>query len=203
MIKHINNSFEKAEKDISKLDPEILSIEGLTGNKIKHMLNNIIDFSGANHLEIGVNKGATLTASLYKNKPNVSYAIEINTKYNELLSNLKTKFNLNYTYLNEDCFDLDLSKIKEKINVYFFDAEHRYEDHYKSLEYYYPILDDEFIFIVDDWAVETDPYYKNWKQVSIATLDAIKDLNLKITYQITRPRSPGWHQGIWVSLLKK
>ncbi len=202
-IKHVKNSIIAAEINASKLNPEVLALKGQTGVNIKHMLNNIINFKGANHLEIGVNMGATLAASLYKNTPNWSYAVEIDTHHNELLEENKKKFELNYTYLNEDCFNLDLSKIKEKINVYYFDGGHDYEDHYKSLEYYYSVLNDEFIFLVDDWLAENDICYHKWKQVVEGTRDAIRDLNLEILFEKHKPRGQGWHGGIWISVLKK
>jgi hypothetical protein len=178
-------------------------MSGLTTPKIKYLLNNLVNFPEANYLEIGINRGATLAASLYKNNINSSYAIEISTLYNKLLIENKEKFNLNYTYLNEDCFKVDLSKIKNKINIYLFDGEHTYEDHYKSLEYYYSVLDNEFIFIVDDWVNKNDSAYKSWKQVSDATRAVISDLKLNILYEKELLRSEGYHGGFWVSLLKK
>ena len=64
-------------------------------------------------------------------------------------------------------------------------------------------MDDEFIFICDDWLAENDIYYKDWKQVVEATRDAIKDLDLKILYEQHKPRADGWHGGIWIAVLKK
>jgi hypothetical protein len=206
-IIHINKSIENAEQNLSKLTPDSLAVDGQTGLKIRHFLNNVVNFENANYLEIGINRGATLISSLFGNKPNSSYAIEICETYVDEILSLKPRFNIQFNLLNKDCFDLDLSKINNKINVYLYDGDHSYESHYKALEYYYSILDDEFIFLLDDWVSPLDIYYPDWKQVLEATHDVIKHLNLKILFQTSKqritPKKNNWWQGFWITLLKK
>jgi len=149
-IKHIVRSISSAEIGISKLNDSVLSIPGSTGIKIKHLLNNIVNFENSNYLEIGLNQGATLTAALFGNNLNRAYGIEVSEVYIKQILSYKKIFNISFEFLNEDCFRLDLSRIKNKINVYLYDGEHTYEDQYRALEYYYSVLDDEFIFMVDD-----------------------------------------------------
>ena len=165
-------------------------------------MNNLVDFNGCRYLEIGVHQGSTLVAALYGNKPDVAYAIDI--KYEELLGSHKEIFEVEYELIIEDCFKVDLSTIKEKINTYHYDGEHTYEDHYKALEYYYPILDDEFIYIVDDWLPNSSINYQDWKHVQDATYAAIKDLGLTIVrdYHMTAQGPGEYHQGCYVALLK-
>ena len=55
-----------------------------------------------------------------------------------------------------------------------YDGCHSYNSHYNALTYYISVLDDLFIFIVDDW---------NIPRVRDATYRSIKDLNLKILYE--------------------
>ena len=84
-----------------------------------------------------------------------------------------------------------------------YDGYHSYENQYKALEYYYEILDDTFIFIVDDW---------NWENIRNGTLNSIKDLNLKIIHKIeirltqdnqgTSDRN-GYHNGLFIAVLQK
>jgi len=207
-IKHIVRSISSAEIGISKLNDSVLSIPGSTGIKIKHLLNNIVNFENSNYLEIGLNQGATLTAALFGNNLNRAYGIEVSEVYIKQILSYKKIFNISFEFLNEDCFRLDLSRIKNKINVYLYDGEHTYEDQYRALEYYYSVLDDEFIFMVDDWLNEEDRSYHKWKQVPEATRTSIKNLNLKILFEQHKERSKGfqrnaWWGGFWISLLKK
>jgi len=200
---HIIRSMGNAVLNISKLNGEVSGIQGLTGEKIKYFLNNIANFEDVNYLEIGVANGATLTATLFNNNVKSAYAIEINpTVKNQILS-YKKRLNIDFKLFIEDSFKLDLNKIKDKINVYFYDGDHSYESHYKALEYFYPVLDDEFIFMVDNWLDKDDQYFKDWEHVSKATRNAIKDLNLKNQYEHHFPRAYGWHGGFWVALLTK
>lgn len=207
-IKHIENSISKAILGISKLDEKTLSISGWTSNRIKHLLNNIMELPDINYLEIGTFQGATFTSALYNNNLKSAYAIdnwsEFKTPDNlarkAFLENTK---DLKFTYFENDCWKLDLSQIKNKINVYLYDGAHTYEDQYNALKYYYDILDDEFIFIVDDF----DPA-PNWEQVERGTRDSIRDLNLKILYENhlksnSKNDANTWWGGYFVSILKK
>ena len=75
-----------------------------------------------------------------------------------------------------------------------------------TLLHYYDCLDDEFIFIVDDW---------NWQDVRDGTINSIKKLNLKVLYEkevrltfdnshTPEPESINtWWNGIYVAILKK
>jgi len=206
-INHIIDSINKAESNSSKLTSPILSIPGESGKKSKHLLNNLANYPNINHLEIGVKYGATLVPTLFKNKVNSSYAIDIDKRNVQQILSYKEKFNISFNFFNEDCFQLDLSKINNKINLYLFDGDHTYDDHYKSLTYYYPILADEFIFVVDDWLDANDTYFKDWKHIQEATLDAINDLKLNILFQQHKgrinPQIDNWWGGYWISLLKK
>ena len=84
-----------------------------------------------------------------------------------------------------------------------YDGNHIYESQYKALEYYYDVLDDTFIFIVDDW---------NCEHIRNGTLNSIKDLNLKIIHKIeirltedngyTEDKN-GYHNGLFVAVLQK
>jgi len=207
---HIVNSIKNAELNLSKLNNSALGVLGETGLKNRHFLNNLLEFpegNNINYLEIGIKNGATLVSSLYKNKINSAYAVEIDKTNTSSILNLKELFKISFNFLNEDCFKLDLSKITNKINVYLFDGGHTYEDHYMSLKYYYEILDDQFIFIVDDWINSDDKHYMEWKQVSEATLDSISDLKLKISFEDYKkrinPQENNWWGGYWISILKK
>ena len=61
--------------------------------------------------------------------------------------------------IEQDCFKVDISKL-DKFNIFLYDGNHSYESQYKSLEYYYDCLDNEFIFIT------VDPYRDDVEQIN-------------------------------------
>ena len=61
-----------------------------------------------------------------------------------------------------------------KFNIFMYDGNHTYEAHYKVLSYYLDVLDDVFIYIVDDY---------NWLQIRTATQDSIRDTGCEILYE--------------------
>ena len=95
-----------------------------------------------------------------------------------------------------------------KYNVYLFDGPHEEEDQYDGLMYVQPALDDEFIFICDDW---------NWEKVRNGTMNAIKKLNLDVLFSIDikttddnsyppendTKQNSDWHNGYYISVLRK
>lgn len=203
-ITHIKNAIELSL--IDKLPIEIYNIDGMSSNKVRNLLNNICNLEGYNYLEIGTWKGSTFVSSLHNNRFNKAYVIDNWSEF----GNAKNDFNVNIKkYLNnrindikimeEDCFSLSLTEINNKIDIYFYDGNHKYESQKKALTYYYETLSDEFIFIVDDW---------NYGPVPLGTNDAINELNLKIKFKtILSSRHNGdkdnYWNGIGVFLLEK
>jgi hypothetical protein len=204
---YIEESISNAIAGNSKLNQEILSLEGMSSFKNRHLLNNIIaKTSNVNYLEIGVWKGSTFISSLYQNDVISAYAIDNWSQFNDdketkatFLKNCNM-FNItNFVLLENDCFNIDLNDIKHKINVYFYDGHHSAESTCNALSYYYNILDDIFIFIVDDF---------DWRNPQIGTIAGIKKCNLNILYEQhlksnkTNDNSSWWN-GIYISILKK
>ena len=69
------------------------------------------------------------------------------------------------------CFSMPLNKIKQNINMYFYDGGHNLADHFLALYYYYPVFEEDFIFICDDWSEE---------KVKVGTYAAINQCQYKI-----------------------
>ena len=58
--------------------------------------------------------------------------------------------------IRHDCFNVSVDTVYEltkqnKVNIYFYDAGHTVWDQYMALVHYYYILEETFIYIVDDW----------------------------------------------------
>ena len=67
LIKHIDNSLEWGQLEVSKLTLDVMNIHGITSNKIRCFLNNICSIGGT-YLEVGVFRGATFCSAIYGNE---------------------------------------------------------------------------------------------------------------------------------------
>lgn len=205
----VENAFSNAEKNISKITNDIISMEGMSGTKTRHFYNNLLNYEDARYLEIGTWKGSSVCSGMCDNKATVVCIdnwSEFGGPKNEFLINFeKYKGNNNAIFIESDCYNVDVSKLP-KFNIYMYDGCHTKDSHYKALLHYYDCLDDIFIFIVDDW---------NWIDVRDGTMNSIKNLNLKILYEkeirLTWDNSVtpqpelymNWWNGIYIAILQK
>jgi len=209
-IKLIETAFQNAKKNVSKINDEIINMEGMTGIKTRHFYNNLLHNEDSRYLEIGTWKGSSVCSAMYGNKAKVVCIdnwSEFGGPKDEFLINFeKFKGDNDAIFIESDCFNVDVS-ILPKFNIYMYDGNHREEDHYNALIHYFDCLDDIFIFIVDDW---------NWKYVRDGTVNSFRKLNLQILYETEirttnddthpiwhSPEQREWHNGIYVAVLQK
>jgi hypothetical protein len=204
LIDNVNTSLDNAYNNQSKLSPESLLIEGMTGIKTCHFYNNLLSMSDARYLEIGVYKGSSVCAAMCNNSATVvcidnwSDGIINRDIFLDNFNNFKGLNNANF--IESDCFQLDISTLP-KINIFMYDADSRDDSYYKALKYYIGCLDNTFIYIVDDW---------NWLNARNDTYRAITDLNLIINYEKSImvsaesfPDKEGWWNGLGIFVLTK
>ena len=172
-IIHINESLKKANDNKSKLNDELLNMDGMSGNMTRHFYNNLLELDDARYLEIGCWKGSSVCSAMYKNKADIvciDNFSEFGGPKEDFLHNLnKFKGENNVLFINEDYFTVDISKINKR-NIYLYDSNHNYDSQYKALTYFYDCLDDIFILIIDDW---------NCEIIRNSTINVINDLKLK------------------------
>jgi hypothetical protein len=205
----VRSAFEKAENNLSKITPEIIRMEGMSGTKTRHFYNNLLSMDDARYLEIGTWKGSSVCSAMCGNSASVVCIdnwSEFGGPKNEFLANFnKHKGNNNAMFIENDCFKVNINELP-KFNIYMYDGNHDNDSHYKALTHFYDCLDDVFIFIVDDW---------NWQDVRDGTSRAIEKLNLKVLYEkdirLTYDNShtpphqarTTWWNGIYVAILQK
>jgi len=205
----IETSFQNAENNFSKITADIISMEGMTGEKTRHFYNNLLNTKDARYLEIGTWKGSSVCSAMCNNKATVICIdnwSEFGGPKTEFLVNFeKFKGENDAQFIENDCYKVDVSRLP-KFNIFMYDGNHTNESHYKALTHYYSCLDDVFIFIVDDW---------NWSDVRDGTINSIKKLNLKVLYEkevrLTWDNSHtpqqqakySWWNGIYVAILQK
>lgn len=209
LIEHVEESFERAEVCQSKLNEAVLSMPGMSGKKTRHLYNNLASMDDARYLEIGVWKGSTLCSAMFENEMTcvgIDNWSEFRGPKDEFANNFAHhKGKNNASFIESDCWNVDPS-VLGSFNIYMYDGHHTEESHYKALNHFLPCMDDEFIFIIDDW---------NWLNVREGTLKSIEDNNMEILFQKeirtsednNHAKSAGaqsdWHNGISVFVLKK
>jgi len=208
-ITHIVDALGKAEVYSSKINNDILEIDGMSGKKTRHFYNNLLNFKDARYLEIGTWKGSSACSAMFGNKAKV-FCIDDWSEFGgpkeDFLNNFnKFKGDNDASFYEADCFSINPLDLP-KFNMYLFDGNHEEDSHFKSLSHFLPCLDDIFIFIVDDW---------NWADVRNGTRNAIEQNNLKVLYQkeiiMTSDNShtpreiakETWWNGIYICVLKK
>lgn len=204
LIEHVIKSIENAELGTSNLTPEILNLEGMSSNKVRHFLNNICSLENGNYLEIGVWKGSTFISALYQN--NLKYAVAIDnwslfTGPKQIFKNNVARFLQDgaYTFYEADSFKFDLKNIANKINIYFYDGGHTTSEQKLAFTYYNDIFADTFIAIVDDY---------NWSEVQDGTQQAFQELGYNVLFEQYLPSShngdtTSWWNGIYVAVVSK
>ena len=203
LINHVNKSVDDANNNISKLPASILDMDGMSGNKTRHLYNNICSLEGANYLEIGTWKGSSFISASYGNKVNsivIDNWAEFNGPKDEFLSNVG-KFcpDIKFNFIEKDCFQVNEDEIKsiyDSVDIYLYDGAHDYESQRKAITYYKNLFSKYVIIIVDDFRSDTP----SWANVKKGTYDGIEEAGLIIhhseeiiTHQESSGRSEYWN----------
>lgn len=207
LIEHAIHSIDQAEQLKSKLTSEAFAVPGMTSPKIRHLLNNLGSMSSLNYLEVGVHKGGTFVSAVYKNQMQSVTAVdnwcefaqdgasrdEFYRHCTNLLSHAAPKI------IEADCFSLTKADLPSPISMYLYDGAHDYDAQYKAITYFYEMMADEFILMVDDY---------RWGDANRATQDAIRDLKLEVLFDRSLPSlvdgdTENYWNGFYVGVLKK
>jgi predicted O-methyltransferase YrrM len=188
-------------------------IPGLTSIRVQTLLNSIATGVGS-YMEIGSFLGATAAAVL-QNNPLNAYFIDhwseqiqpADDELPELPSNNKADFTKNITpyvvksnvcLLDSDLFQVNLGDISDKIQMLFYDGPHDFETVSKALQYYYPVLADEAVVILDD---------ANWDGTIDGANFAFLEMGANITYKKiilnSEENKNEWWNGLYILVIKK
>lgn len=207
-VELINDAIERGCNMVSNLPKEQYDVPALTSLKIRNILNNL-GALGTKHLECGVHKGGTYTATIAGNNNLKSTTAIDNFESDEqsddkaqpqFISNA-SKFipeSTTHQLIVSDTFQ-SIDKIKETgIDIYMYDGDHSEEAQRKALTYFKEKLADEFIFLCDDY---------DWPEVQKGTQDGIKEggyegLYEKILVGNDHDNDQFWN-GFYIALLKK
>ena len=192
-------------------DSGFYAIEGMSGKKYRYFINTLVrGVRSPRYLEVGSWAGSTLCAAIHDNRID-AVAIDNWSEFGgpkqafmENVARFKTD-NANVLFVEGDFRQVDFRKLGQR-NIYLYDGPHEEQDQYDGLAQAIDCLDDQFVFIVDDW---------NWERVRNGTFAAIQDHRLRIlfsaeirtTLDSRNPpvwfRQSDWHNGYFISVLEK
>jgi SAM-dependent methyltransferase len=211
LARKIKNSLTKALSNESDIDPDILSMVGMSGRKYRHFINNLIrSVDQPRYLEVGCWAGSTLCSAISYNgvkATGIDNWSEFGGPKDHFLANVAryTTPGAHVNFIESDFRKVDYASLGI-YNIYLFDGPHEYQDQYDGLVLALPAMEKQFIFIVDDW---------NWEKVRLGTFGAIKALDINIAYSVeirstldgTQPPVNGnlsdWHNGYFIAVLEK
>jgi len=207
LVKHVTEAVHQSGI------PEVwIDIPGLTSPRVQTLLNKIAQ-GVSTYLEVGAYLGATFS-SVIKDNPMIAYAIDnwqqqiqpateskklpINSKDQFLKNILPYEGDSKIKIIDSDLFSVNLSKIEDKIQMFFYDGPHDKESTKTALEYYYPCLANHSVIIFDD---------ANWDDVVYGVDEAIEEIGLTVNYkkliQNDIESSSGWWNGVYVLVVSK
>lgn len=201
MIDHIQHSLSTVDEN-TKLNKHALQMRGFSSFKVRNFLNKLLEMPDSRYLEIGVWHGATFYSALFGNSPKYALAIDNFSQFegseNIFKENLRD-VGVPFEFINSDSF-MTQDKLKsKKFNIYFYDGCHKEESQFKAIEYYYDNMDDEFIYLCDDWnSIEVRNGTR--RAIEANKLSIIKEWNLPAHYN---GDLQNWWNGLWVSILRK
>lgn len=211
LITHVEQSLINSDGNLSKLTQEILDLEGYSGNKTRHLYNNICSLKGANYLEVGTWKGSSFISAIYKNEINaiaIDNWSEFDGPKEEFVSNVnKITPDSKYNFIEKDAFEIEISDFPEsnsEIDIYLYDGCHTYDCQKNGITHYYDFFSKYFILMIDDWRDD-----ENWQQVSKGTWDGINEKGIivhkhykRTSFQEITGRQDYWN-GIGIFVCEK
>ena len=216
LIAHIEECLKRAYNLDSNLSKDVLALEGMSGAKTRHFYNNVcsLKFEGrdTNYLDIGTWKGSSTISSLYSNEHVRAFAIDnwrmFRGPREDFTNNVNTLIPTNeLTVIDDDCFAIDIANhVNAKIDVYLYDGDHQFIDHFKAIKHYADVLNDVSIVMIDDWNYG-DVRNGTYKGLESADLDIMYKKEIRHTADDSHSpprvaRSEFWN-GIGIFILKK
>jgi hypothetical protein len=189
---------------------DVLALDGMSGNKYRLFINNLIgSMPDARYLEVGVWQGSTLCSAIYKNKVR-ALAIDDWSGHGgpaeKFFANLsRFKGEASVSFLDSDFRAVKFDAVG-KFNVYFYDGPHDEAAQFDGVNLAQAALDDQFVFIVDDW---NRPRVRSGTTRALAVrglqLDFVAEI--RTTLDNTDPKLTGkrsdWHNGYFLASCSK
>jgi hypothetical protein len=208
LVKH---SFDQALNDQSPLPSEIRDIDGMSGQKYRAFINNLVrSCPNPRYLEVGSWTGSTATAALSRNCASalcIDNWSQFEGPKTQFFQNIKKVLSdkIQFKFIERDFRSVDYGSIG-KFNIYLFDGPHDEPDQYDGIVIAQPALTETFFLIVDDW---------NYPAVRLGTLRALAacryqlecSIEIRTTLDGNHPsrhsKQSDWHNGYFIAVVQK
>lgn len=196
LLQHVCKAISKAFENTSKLTRDVLSIEGMSGDKTRHLYNCICDMSEEmTYLEVGTWKGSSFISAMFSNDIQ-GYCVDNWSEFggqDDFMRNVDTHLGnttQQVTVIDKNCWDVTKDDIPEPIDIFLYDGFHTYEDQKKAITHFTPFLAQYAIVLVDDWVCD-------WVDVRKGTLDGFAAANIKVHFSCEIPlvNTTAYHVG--------
>lgn len=194
LVSHAKQAIDNAYKNKSKLNNIILAIHGMSGDKTRHLYNNMCSLDDCRYLEIGAYKGSSFISAMYGNSSCEGYCVDHWKEFggkHEFYENVQAHIpNAKMHLLDKNCWEVTNEDIPSRINVFMYDGAHTYMDQKRAITYFAPFLSKFSIIMIDDWNCD-------WVDVRRGTMDGIVDAKLKIHFkeEIGLVNTKSYHTG--------
>lgn len=186
------------------------SVEGLTSNKMRQLLNSLGKIS-TGYLEVGVLNGGTFCSAIEGNTLR-AYAVDhwkdqtgsadgkvaVASSKETFIQNARAFKGQNQIKV----FDCDFRNVEKsqlgQIDLFFYDADHSEEANRQAAKYFADVFADEAVLIFDD---------ANWDGVVNGARRGIQEAGLEIIYDKIflndQEDTNAWWNGFYIAIVKK
>ena len=224
----VKNVVERVCNNETWLPSEVTEIDGLTSNKVRHVLNGICGaIPYLRYLEVGLFNGATFTAAMYGNRGafvgidnfRFKHMAKASSRMKERFSNsspgvtpgdevealVRARAKLyagdRARVIRANSFDVSPDSIAAHgpFNVYFYDGDHSNVAQGMAMTHFGEVLADELVYMVDDW---------NGSDVRDGARRGIAEAGFESAFE-WEGLTPGngdtdtWWNGLFVSVLRR
>jgi hypothetical protein len=212
LARPVVTAFEDAMGLRGRLQENAFQINGFSGRKFRLFMNNLIgNVLKPSYLEIGLFHGASFCPAIFKNRvravgvDNWTEYGGTRTIFEENLAQFKSE-GADVEIIQKDFREVDYAALAP-FNILFYDGSHQEVDQYDGIVTPQSGMADQYILIVDDW---------NWLHVQRGTFNALRDVNVRIDFQIEvrtsfndehlpliHGPSSDWHNGCIIAAVTK
>lgn len=217
LVERVQTAIDKAEKGESNLDAKVFGVCGLTGTKVRHLLNNLCE-GETNYLEIGSFKGATMCSALYGNPQAKGTGIEgFFEEYGTVSGKKYLADNINRVLGDKapvimivgDSFTDNIHEATAEYgpyDVFLYDGHHGESQTTIGITQYAKMMKSEFVLIVDDWChpdMEKDVRSGTFRALASSDLIVEKSWERWTMLGGNDDYYSGWWYGLYIAVVKK